>query len=159
LKLLVLGGTQFVGRHIVESALGRGHEVTIFHRGKTNPRLFADAEEILGDRDGGLAPLRGRAWDAVVDVNGYVPRLVRDSARLLGDRVDRYVFISTLSVLADPAVPHQDETAPRAPFEHVFTEEITKETYGPLKAACEAILEAELPGRAAILRPGFIVGP
>jgi 2'-hydroxyisoflavone reductase len=159
MKLLVLGGTQFVGRHIVESALAKGLGVTIFHRGKTNPGLFPGVEEILGDRDGGLESLRGRTWDVVVDVNGYVPRLVRDSARALSGSVGRYLFISTLSVLAGPSIPRQDESAPRAAFEHLSTEEITKETYGPLKAACEAVVEAEMTGRSAILRPGFIVGP
>ena len=159
MKLLVLGGTQFVGRHIVEAALARGHEVTLFHRGKTNPGLFTGAEEILGDRDGGLAPLRGRTWDAVLDVNGYVPRLVRDSVRLFSESGTRYLFISTLSILADLSVANQDESAPRAAFEDVSTEEITNTTYGPLKAACEAVLESETGGRSVILRPGFIVGP
>ena len=102
MRLLILGGTQFVGRHIAEAALARGHRVTTFHRGKTNPGLFPGAEEILGDRDGGLKPLEGRGWDAVIDVNGYAPRLVRDAALLLSGSVDRYIFISTLSVLADP---------------------------------------------------------
>ncbi len=159
MKVLVLGGTQFVGRHIVGAALARGHEVTLFHRGKTNPGLFTGAEEILGDRDGGLAPLRGRTWDAVLDVNGYVPRLVRDSVRLFSESGTRYLFISTLSVLADLRAPNQDESAPRTAFEDVSTEEITNDSYGPLKAACEAVLEAETGGRSAILRPGFIVGP
>jgi len=159
LKLLVFGGTQFVGRHIVDTALSRGHQTTIFHRGKTNPGLFPTAVEILGNRDGGLDSLSGGSWDAVIDVNGYVPRIVRDSARLLSGKVERYLFISTLSVLADPSVPGQDERAPRAAFDRVSTEEITKDTYGPLKAACEAVVEAEAEERAVILRPGFIVGP
>ncbi len=159
MKLLVLGGTQFVGRHIAEQALARGHSVTTFHRGQTNRGLFPEAEEIFGDRDGGLGPLEGRKWDAVIDVNGYVPRLVRDSARLLASSVDRYLYISTLSVLADHGVPNQDESAPRAAFDSISTEEITGETYGPLKAACEAVVEREVAGRAAIIRPGFIVGP
>lgn len=159
MKLLVFGGTQFVGRHIVDAALSRGHRTTIFHRGKTNPGLFPAAAEILGDRDGGLDSLSGGSWDAVIDVNGYVPRVVRDSTRLLSGEVERYVFISTLSVLADPSDPGQDESAPRAAFDQVSTEEITKDTYGPLKAACEAVVEAEAGDRAVILRPGFIVGP
>ncbi len=159
MKLLILGGTQFVGRHIVEAALARGHDVTTFHRGKTNPGLFSEAREVLGDRDGGLGLLRGGMWDAVIDVNGYVPRLVRDSVRLLASLADRYIFISTLSVLADPSVPHQVESARRAAFERISTEVITKETYGPLKAACENVVEVEAAGKSAILRPGFIVGP
>ena len=156
MKLLVLGGTQFVGRHLVEAALARGHAVTLFHRGKTNPGLFPRAEEILGDRDGGLAPLRGRTWDAVIDVNGYVPRLVRDAVRAVGET--RYVYVSTLSVLADHSIPGQTESAPRAPFEGLETEAITAETYGPLKAACEDVVEREAPEHV-IVRPGFIVGP
>jgi len=159
MKLLVLGGTQFVGRHIVEAALARGHAVTLFHRGQTNPGLFPQTQEILGDRDGGLGALRGGTWDAVIDVNGYVPRLVGDSVRALSGAAGYYVFISTLSVLADYTIPDQDERAPRVPFKNISTEEITGETYGPLKAACEAEVEKGAAGRYAILRPGFIVGP
>lgn len=159
MRLLVLGGTQFVGRHIVETALGRGHEVTLFHRGKTQPGLFPQAKEVLGDRNGGLGALDGGTWDAVIDVNGYVPRLVRDSARFLSASAGRYIFISTLSVLADHTSSGQDESAARASFANLSTEEITGETYGPLKAACEAVVEDECAGKSAILRPGFIVGP
>src|SRR5689334_21520927 len=108
MKLLVLGGTQFVGRHIVEAALARGHAVTLFHRGKTNPGLFPGAEEILGDRDGGLGALRGGTWDFALDVNGYLPRLVRDSVRALTG-AGRYLYVSTLSVLADHSVSGQTE--------------------------------------------------
>ncbi|HZE19478.1 MAG TPA: epimerase, partial [Candidatus Angelobacter sp.] len=160
MKLLVLGGTQFVGRRIVEAALERGHAVTLFHRGTTNPGLFTESEEILGDRDGGLGALSGLRWDAVLDVNGYVPRLVRDSVRALtGDPGTRYLFISTLSVLATFTIPHQTEATARVSFEGIDTETITNETYGPLKAACEDVVEREIPGRHVILRPGFIVGP
>jgi len=156
MKLLVLGGTQFVGRAIVEAALRRGHTVSLFHRGKTNPGLFPEAEEILGDRDGGLGALKGRTWDAVLDVNGYVPRLVHDSVQALGNTP--YLFISTLSVLASYTIPHQTEATERASFEGLSTEAITNETYGPLKAACEDVVERETPSHV-ILRPGFIVGP
>jgi len=159
MKILVLGGTQFVGRHIVEAALARGHAVTLFHRGKTNPGLFPGTHEILGDRDGGLGALQGGTWDVAIDVNGYVPRLVRDSVRALAASAGHYVFISTLSVLADHSRSGQDESSPRASFEKVATEEITGESYGPLKAACEAEVEKGASGRHAILRPGFIVGP
>ena len=159
MRLLVFGGTQFVGRHIVDASLRAGHQVTLFHRGTTNPGLFPEAEEILGDRDGGLAPLEKGRWDAVIDVNGYVPRLARDSVRALTGRAEAYTYISTLSVLADYSIPHQDERAPRAPFEGVDTEEITAKSYGPLKAACEAVVEREWPGRALVVRPGYVVGP
>jgi len=158
MKVLVLGGTQFVGRHIVEAALARGHDVTLFHRGRTNPGLFPGAQEVLGDRDGGLGALRGGAWDQVLDVNGYVPRLVRDSVRALSGAAGRYLYISTLSVMADHSMGGQTESSPRVSHENVATEEITGETYGPLKAACEAVVEKEAP-EWTILRPGFIVGP
>ena len=98
MKLLVLGGTAFLGRHTVEAALSRGHEVTLFNRGRSNPGLFAGVERLTGDRDGGLAPLRGRRWDAVVDTSGYVPRVVGQSAELLGGAAGVYVFVSTASV-------------------------------------------------------------
>jgi 2'-hydroxyisoflavone reductase len=144
---------------MVEAALARGHSVTLFHRGKTNPGLFPDAEEILGDRDGGLSALHGRSWDVVLDVNGYVPRLVRDTVHLLGASADtHYVFVSTLSVLADPGLAGQTESTTRHSFAGLDTETITNETYGPLKAACEDVVEREAVSYA-ILRPGFIVGP
>ena len=98
MKLLVLGGTKFLGRAVAEAALARGHELTLFNRGETNPDLFPEAERLRGDRDGDLAALEGRAWDAVVDPSGYVPRVVRASAALLRDAVEHYVFVSSLSV-------------------------------------------------------------
>jgi nucleoside-diphosphate-sugar epimerase len=159
MKLLILGGTRFLGRHMAEAALRGGCEVTLFHRGQTNPGLFPAAEELLGDRDGGLGALGDRVWDSVIDVNGYVPRLVRDSARRLKDRTERYVFVSTLSVLGNPAIPNQDEGAALAKPPDASVEEITKDTYGGLKAACEIAVQGEIPGRALIVRPGFVVGP
>src|SRR5690349_11023823 len=101
MRLLVLGGTEFLGRHTVDAALQAGHEVTIFTRGLTNPEVFPEAEHLLGDRDGDLAALRGRSWDGVVDTSGYVPRVVRQSAELLREAVARYVFVSSISVYAD----------------------------------------------------------
>ncbi len=159
MKLLVLGGTQFVGRHIVEAALSRRHKVTLFHRGRTNQGLFPQAMELIGDRDGGLDVLIGHTWDAVIDVNGYIPRLVSDAARRVVGRADRYVFISTISVYADYGVPNQNEDSPLAPPPDPTVEEIAKGTYGPLKVACEHAAEAAMPGRTLIVRPGFIVGP
>src|SRR4051795_10936713 len=101
MRILVLGGTQFVGRHVVDSALERGHEVTLFNRGKTRPELFPEVEKLHGDRDGNLTALEGRSWDAVIDTSGYVPRVVKASAALLGPNVGQYVFISTISVYAE----------------------------------------------------------
>ncbi len=105
MKILILGGTLFLGRALVEEALGRGHEVTLFNRGRSGPGLFPSVEWLRGDRDGGLDPLHGRSWDAVIDTSGYVPRLVRASAELLADKVDRYVFVSSVSAYADLGRP------------------------------------------------------
>ena len=136
MRLLVLGGTQFVGRAVAEAALAAGDDVTLFHRGKTNPGLFPEAEHVLGDRDGGLGALDGRDWDACIDVSGYVPRLVGDAARALHGRVPRYVYVSTVSVYADLSVP-RDEDGPLATLEDETTEEIGGDTYGGLKALGE----------------------
>lgn len=116
LSLLVLGGTGFIGPHMVREMLRRGHSVTLFNRGKTNSGLFPDLETIKGDRDGGLQGLEGRSWDAVVDNSGYVPRHVQDSARLLAKSTRRYLFISTLSVYADFTIMN-DEDSPLATLE------------------------------------------
>lgn len=158
LKLLILGGTGFLGPHVVQRALDRGHEMTLFNRGRTNNHLFPDLEKLRGDRDGDLKALEGRKWDAVVDTSGYVPRLVTDSADLLKDAVDQYVFISTLSVFASNNEPN-DETAAVGTLEDETVEQITGTTYGPLKALCEQAAEASMPGRVSNIRPGLIVGP
>src|SRR6185369_9678425 len=109
MRLLVLGGTRFLGRHVVDAALGRGHEVTVFNRSRNNGGLPPDVETLVGDRDGGLSPLKGRRWDAVVDTSGYVPRVVRDSARLLTDAAEHYVFVSSLSVYSSFEAPNLNE--------------------------------------------------
>ena len=158
MKLLVLGGTIFLGRHIVDIALERGHEVTLFTRGKHNPELFGGVERLQGDRDGGLAPLLGRTWDAVIDTSGYVPRIVRDSARLLSGAVGHYTFISTISVYGDLSADEITEGSPLATIGNPQQEEVTDEAYGPLKALCEKAAEEEMPGRTLIVRPGLIVG-
>ncbi|HZQ05300.1 MAG TPA: SDR family oxidoreductase [Anaerolineae bacterium] len=159
MKILILGGTRFVGRHITDAALARGHTVTLFNRGRTNADLFSDVETLYGDRDGGLDVLCGRRWDAVIDVNGYLPRLVRASAELLKNEVERYVFISTISVFADFTTPGQTENAPLATLDDPNTETITGETYGGLKALCEQVVQQIFNGRALIIRPGYVVGP
>jgi nucleoside-diphosphate-sugar epimerase len=157
LKLLVLGGTKFLGRHAVDAALADGHEVTTFTRGQTNPDLFPQVEHLRGDRDGTLDALRGRRWDGVVDTSGYVPRVVRQSAELLREAVDRYVFVSSISVYADFSEPVGDAT-PVAELEDPATEEIM-EHYGALKAACERVVEELYGDRSARVRAGLIVGP
>lgn len=159
MRLLILGGTAFLGRHLAGQALARGHAVSLFTRGQRNPDLFPEAEHLRGDRDGDLAALAGRRWDAVIDTSGYVPRLVRASAELLADAVDRYIFISTISVYADYSRVGIAEDGPTGTLADPTVEEVTGETYGPLKAACERAVEAALPGRALIIRPGLIVGP
>lgn len=160
MRLLVLGGTQFLGRHLVEAALAGGDDVTIFHRGRTNPDLFAgQVARISGDRDGGLGALAGAEWDAVVDTCGYVPRVVTASARALADRCGHYTFVSSESVYGDVGDAGLDESAPVAGLDDPATEAVDGETYGGLKALCEAAAEAEMPGRVLNVRPGLIVGP
>ena len=157
MKLLLLGGPRFLGRAIAEAALERGHELTFFNRGKTNPGLHPDAEHLVGDRAGDLAALTSREWDAVVDTSGYVPRDVRASAEALGDS-DFYCFVSSVSVYADFARPI-DEESPVAQLGDLPDDEITEETYGPLKALCEEAARAVFGDSASIVRPGLIVGP
>lgn len=159
MRILIIGGTKFAGRHLVEAALGRNHEVTLFNRGKTNPGLFPQVEIILGDREKDVDKLKGRIWDAVVDVVGYLPRLVRLSAETLKDSVSQYVFISSISVYEDVSKVGVDESAPVAKIQNETTEEITGETYGPLKALCEQVVQSIYGERALIIRPGLIVGP
>ena len=158
MKLLILGGTKFLGRHLVEAALARGDEVTLFNRGQTNPDIFPGVERLRGERDGGLDALRGRRWDAVVDTSGYVPRVVRASAELLADAVDFYVCTSSGSVYADFREPN-DEGSPLATLADESVEEVTGETYGALKALCERAVEEAMPGRVLVARAGLIVGP
>jgi 2'-hydroxyisoflavone reductase len=159
MHLLVLGGTVFLGRHLVEAALAQGHTVTLFNRGQHNADLFPEAERLRGDRDGGLDALRGRRWDAVVDTCGYVPRVVRDSATLLADTVGHYTFISSISVYSDFDRPHMDESGPLGTIADPTAETVDGETYGPLKVLCEQAADAAMPARVLTVRPGLIVGP
>ncbi len=159
MKLLILGGTAFLGQHLVEAARARGHTVTLFNRGQTNPDLFPDVERLRGNRDGDLTALESRRWDAVIDTSGYVPRVVRASAELLAQAVEHYTFISSLSVYASFSTPDFDENAPVGKLSIEPVEEVTGETYGPLKALCEQAAEAAMPGRALNIRPGLLVGP
>ncbi len=159
MKLLILGGTRFLGRAIVEAALESGAQVTLFHRGQTNPDLFPNAEHILGDRDGGLDGLAGRKWNAVIDTCGYVPRIVEQSVRLLAPNVGQYTFISSLSVYADPSQTNMAEDAQLATIEDETVEDITGETYGALKVLCENVVEELMGERGLSVRSGLIVGP
>lgn len=159
MKILLLGGTRFLGRHLVESALARGHQPTLFTRGQSNPALYPDLEQLRGDRDGQLQALEGRCWDAVIDTSGYVPRVVRASARLLAGGCDHYTFISTISVYSDVSQPGISEDWPVGTLDDDTVEDYNGPNYGPLKALCERAVEEELPGRALLIRPGLIVGP
>lgn len=159
MKLLVLGGTRFLGRHFVAAALARGHALTLFHRGRTNPELFPEAEHVLGDRDGGLGALAGRTWDAVLDPSGYVPRVVGAAAAALAGRAGQYAFVSSISAYAAPLAPGADESAPLATLADPAVEEVTGETYGGLKAACEREVARAFGEHALVVRPGLIVGP
>ncbi len=164
IRLLVLGGTGFLGPQIVEHAMARGHTITLFNRGRTRPHLFESLEKLEGDRDpkvgDGLKALEGdREWDAVIDTSGYVPRIVDASASLLKDRVKHYSFVSSISVYADHSKPDMNEDDPVGQLTDPTVERVDGETYGPLKAACERAAEAAMPGRVANVRPGLIVGP
>jgi len=159
MQILVLGGTHFVGRHLVDALRADGHAVTVFTRGRA-PVPWADVEQLTGDREtGDLDALRGREWDACLDVNGYLPQYVRASSQLLAERVARYAFISTASVYAIPGVPPIDEDGELHAVPGEEVDAVTPELYGPLKVACEQEAERAFPGRALILRPGIVAGP
>jgi 2'-hydroxyisoflavone reductase len=156
MNILVLGGTRFVGRHIVENALAKGHKVTTFSRGKSG--AVEGAESLIGDRDGNLQALQNRAWDAVIDVSGYVPRVVRQSAELLSNKVGHYAFISTVSVYRESQEPITEES-PLIELEDPTVEEVTGETYGGLKVLCERVVQELYSGRHSIHRPTIVAGP
>jgi len=157
LKILILGGTGFLGPHLVEIAKARGHTVTLFNRGKTHPELFPDLEKLRGDRDGKLDALKGRGWDSCIDTSGYAPRIVTQSARLLAPHLKQYQFVSSISVFAEDVKPGADESTPTQTLTEPGSED--RRHYGALKALCEQAAEAALPGRAMNIRPGLIVGP
>jgi len=162
MHILILGGTQFVGRHIVEAFLAAGHTVSVLTRGQTADTLPASVERLRGDRDApgaGLEALAGRSWDACVDVSGYTPRQVRPSAEYLRDRVHRYVFISAVSAYGDPTERPVRETHPLLPPAAEDVTEIDGDTYGPLKVACERIVQEIYGDRTTLLRPQVVVGP
>jgi 2'-hydroxyisoflavone reductase len=167
LRILILGGTGFTGPYQVRYALSRGHKVTTFNRGKTHPgELPSEVEQLIGDRNGKLDALKGRKWDVAIDNPTTLPAWVRDAAEILKENVERYVFISTISVYADTS-KGVDETAPLAKYDgpdpYKETLEAMKasgyKTYGPLKALSEKEAEKWFPGKTLIIRPGLIVGP
>lgn len=172
MKILIIGGTVFLGRYLVEAAQARGHEVTLFNRGMHSPELFPDVEKLRGNRNSNLDALRGRRWDVAIDTCGYTPRTVGASAQLLADAVEHYTFISSISVCAEFPLSGHDESEPVGTITDEQADEAESfdtggrptavsygEMYGPLKARCERAVEETLPGRALVIRPGLIVGP
>jgi 2'-hydroxyisoflavone reductase len=160
-RLLFIGGTKFLGRATVEEALRRGHEVTLFNRGETNPDLFSETEKLRGDRAADLSPLAGREWDAVIDPSGYVPHVVRASAEALAGSVGHYLFVSSISAYGD----HSDrnhEGSPTAELGDWPIDELVMDdeggNYGPLKALCEQVVAEIYPNRHTTVRAGLIVG-
>lgn len=159
MRILVLGGTRFLGRHFAYRAVEAGHAVTLFHRGQSaGIGSVPGAQERIGDRDGGLSALGAGEWDSVLDTSGYVPRVVRQSAAHLGGRVGHYAFVSTISVYADFRHPGLHEESGLLSLDDPESEDVAAQ-YGALKAACEGVVEAAFPGRTLIVRPGLIVGP
>jgi 2'-hydroxyisoflavone reductase len=168
LRLLILGGTGFTGPFQVKYALERGHKVTVFNRGKSHPgELPKEVEQLIGDRNGQLDALKDRKWDVVIDNPTSVPVWVRDVAQVLKGNVERYIFISTISVYADTRKPGTDETAALAKYTGSDAMKETRDTliaskfalYGPLKALSEQEAEKWFPKQTLIIRPGLIVGP
>lgn len=158
MRILILGGTRFAGRAMAATAVERGHHVTLFNRGN-QPGIFPEVEELRGDRTLGLDALAGRTWDAVIDPSGYVPRVVGASVDYLRGAVERYVFISTLSVYADSSIAGQDENGRLAQMPDESVETVDENTYGPLKVLCERRVQDGFGPRGLIVRPGLIVGP
>ena len=159
MKLLIIGGTKFLGPPLVQSALSRGHEVTLFNRGLFAAAQPAGVEFVQGNRDGEIGRLAGRRFDVAIDTCGFVPRIVRQSVALLGDAVERYVFVSSISAYAEPFGGSFAEEEPTAVPADPATEAVTNETYGGLKALCEHEVLTGMPARAMVVRPGLIVGP
>jgi 2'-hydroxyisoflavone reductase len=169
MKLLILGGTRFVGRHLVAVAHARGHEVTLFNRGNYSSEGLGAFEVVNGDRHTELHKLKGRQWDTVVDTSGHLPRAVRAAAEVLADKVGQYVFVSSQNAYKDVSVPGIDETYPlatltseqldRANAIDTSAQPSYAELYGGLKALCEQAAEEVMPNRVLIIRPGLIVGP
>lgn len=162
MHILVVGGTRFIGRHVVQQALDRGHEVTVFHRGRTNAGLFAGDDRVqrrTGDRNGDLSALADGAWDATVDTCAYLPRHVQSLADVLGERGGRHLIVSSVSAYAPPSEAGFGEDAPLAELDDPTVEDVTEQTYGGLKVLCErAAVERYGPG-TLVVRPTYVVGP
>jgi 2'-hydroxyisoflavone reductase len=165
MKILIIGGTKFLGRYLVEEGLKRNHEITLFNRG-TNKDTFSHVEQIHGNRNQDIELLKNRKWDAVIDTCGYLPRSVEKSVEILGENIDQYVFISTISVYKDFSKKNYNEDAEKFSMSREEADELTKDSdnpvmthYGELKELCEQTLLNTLPTKSLIIRPGLIVGP
>jgi 2'-hydroxyisoflavone reductase len=161
MRILIIGGTVFVGRHIADAAIAAGHDVTLFHRGRSGADLFPSATHLTGDRNEDLSALSAGQWDATIDVCAYFPRQVRSLADALGGRGGQYVFISSTSAYRIPGSPGFTEDAPLAELDDPASEEFTDETYGGLKVACERVA-IEMFGDtvgATVVRPTYVIGP
>lgn len=160
MRVLVIGGTRFIGLHFAEAALAAGHEVTVLHRGRSGAGLLPDATHLIADRDGDLSALRGRDWDATVDLCAYFPRQVRALAQAIGPgRAGRYLLVSSLSVYDVPAAPGYSEDSPLLPADGPEAEEVTPETYGSLKVQCERAARQAFGPETLLIRPTYVIGP
>ncbi|HSF26974.1 MAG TPA: NAD-dependent epimerase/dehydratase family protein [Actinomycetes bacterium] len=159
MRILMIGGTRFVGRHIAGAAMARGHQVTLFHRGRTGAGLFPEVEHRYGDRDTDLSALAEGQWDATVDVCAYLPGQVRALAQTLGERAGHYVLVSTVSVYDDPPSPGATEAAPLVELDDPDVAVVTSETYGGLKVLCERAAVASFGAGTLAIRPTYVVGP
>lgn len=159
MKILILGGKRFLGRALVEAILKAGHTPTLFNRGLTNPDLFPKVKNLIGDRDGDLNALKRRRWDAVIDTSGFVPRVVKQTAKFFSGKCESYTFISSISVYRDFNTPDITEDYPLAHLEDPTDEDYKGDSYGPLKALCEYEIQQDFDGKVLVIRPGLIVGP
>ena len=159
LRILILGGTRFLGVAQVQYALARGHTVTLFNRGRTNTHLFPEVEKLRGDRNDDLTALQGREWDVVIDNSASVPRWVEQSAGLLRNSARQYIYVSSLSVIADNSIIGSDETTAVKQLDDPTVEQVTGGRYGGMKALCEQRAREAFGDRAMVVRPGLIVGP
>jgi 2'-hydroxyisoflavone reductase len=159
MRVLLIGGTAFVGRHIAAAAIDAGHDVTVFHRGKTGADLFPAAAHLTGDRDEDLSALASASWDATIDVCAYFPRQVRSLATALGGRGGTHVFISSVSAYSPSVPPNYDESAPLAAIDDIEATEVTNENYGGLKVACEQVSTELFGPDTTIIRPTYVIGP
>jgi 2'-hydroxyisoflavone reductase len=159
LKVLILGGTGFIGPHFIDALTAGGHKITLFNRGKRDPEVRPGIEQLLGDRNGEISSLKGHDWDVVIDNSGYTPSQVKATAELLKDHVRKYIFISSVAVYADFAKAGIDEDYKLAELKDPTSEVVNGETYGGLKVLCEKVVETTYGKRATIIRPTYIAGP